>query len=166
MNFIQTNCWLVPKKLIDKAGIWRSYRCPDDDGEFFARVILASEGIVYTPGVYNYYHIAPGGANQLSKSKNRKYLQNSLLSIDLKHQYLLQKREHPLIKKAIAAQYLRFAVDMYPTQKLLSSIAYKRYQTLHIQTTLPVLGGRLIEFIKKTVGWKTARLIRYYFREM
>ncbi len=165
MNFIQTNCWLVPKQIIEQAGGWRAYRCPDDDGEFFARVLLGSEGIVYVPGVYNYYHIEPGGANQLSRSKNKKYLQNTLLTIDLKHQYLLQSGHHPYIKKAIASQYLRFAVDMYPAQRILSAIAYRRYQQLDTQITLPVLGGKLIETIKHVFGWRSARLFRYYLRE-
>lgn len=165
MNFIQTNCWLVPKQIIEKSGGWRAYRCPDDDGEFFARVLLASEGIVYVPGVYNYYHIEPGGAGQLSRSKNKKHLQNSLLTIDLKHQYLLKKGLHPLINKAIASQYLRFAVDMYPAQRILSAIAYQRYQQIDTQITMPVLGGKLIELIKHFFGWRSARLFRYYLRE-
>lgn len=163
LNFIQTNCWLVPRVLIEKAGTWRNYRCPDDDGEFFTRVVLASDGIVYTPGVYNYYHTA-AGSNQLSQSKNRKYLQNTLLTIDLKHQYLLQKGHHPLIKKAIAAQYFRFGIDMYPAQPLLSAIALKRYRLLHQKVTVPVLGGTVIELIKKILGWRAARWVRYYLR--
>ena len=165
MNFIQTNCWLVPKAISEKAGGWRAYRCPDDDGEFFARVLLASEGIVYVPGVYNYYHIAPGGANQLSRSKKKKYLQNTLLTIDLKHQYLLRKGFHPLINKSIASQYLRFAVDQYPAQKILSAIAYKRYQSLGEKAALPVLGGSVFEVVKTIAGWKAARLLRFYLRE-
>ncbi|QNA45005.1 glycosyltransferase [Lacibacter sediminis] len=164
LNFIQTNCWLAAKQLIEKAGGWRAYRCPDDDGEFFARLLLASEGVVYVPGVYNYYHIEPGAANQLSQSKNKKYLQNTLLTIDLKHQYLIKKGKHPLINKAIAAQYLRFAVDQFPAQKNLSAIAYKRYQSLGENVQLPVLGGRMIELIKNIFGWRVARLTRYYLR--
>jgi GT2 family glycosyltransferase len=164
MNFIQTNCWLVPKKIIEKAGNWRAYRCPDDDGEFFARVLLASEGIVYVPAVYNYYHITPGGANQLSRSKNKKYLQNVLLNIDLKHQYLLRKGFHPLISKAIASQYLRFAVDQFPEQKTFSAIACKRYNALNEKVNLPVLGGGIIKVVKKALGWKAARLLRFYLR--
>ncbi len=164
LNFIQTNCWLVPKTIIERSGGWRAYRCPDDDGEFFARVLLASEGIVYVPGVYNYYHIAASGANQLSRSKDKKYLQNTLLTIDLKHQYLVRSGHHPYIKKAIASQYLRFAVDMFPAQKILSAIAYKRYSSLNEKVKVPVLGGRIIELIKTIFGWRVARLTRSYLR--
>lgn len=164
MNFIQTNSWLIPRELIEKAGIWRSYRCPDDDGEFFARILLASSGIVHTKNVYNYYHDVQLSYDQLSKNKNRKHLQNSLLTIDLKHQYLLQKGDHSFIKKAIAFQYYRIAIDMYPSQKVLSAIAYKRYKELNIASPKLILGGRIVETIKIIFGWRVARFVRYYLR--
>jgi glycosyltransferase involved in cell wall biosynthesis len=159
-NFIQTNCWLVPKNLIDKAGVWRAYRCPDDDGEFFARVVLASNGIVYTPGVYNFYHSASGRFDQLSKSKNYKYLMNTLLTIDLKHKYLLKKGFHPKIKKAISYQYLMFAVDVYPAQLVLSKIAFRRYKRLNEKAKIPVLGGFIVELCKYILGWRITKRIK------
>jgi glycosyltransferase involved in cell wall biosynthesis len=163
-NFIQTNSWLVPKTLIDKAGAWRPYRCPDDDGEFFARMILASEGIVYVPGVYNYYRMTDG-ANQLSSNRSKKYLMNTLLTIDLKHHYLAQKGDHPGIKKAMAKQYLDFAVYQYPSNPVLAKIALNRYKALGIAAQPPLLGGRLVEWTKRILGWRTTRLIQYYLRE-
>jgi glycosyltransferase involved in cell wall biosynthesis len=164
-NFIQTNCWLVSKKLMDKVGVWREYRCPDDDGEFFARLLLASKGVVYTPGAHNYYHISPKGNNQLSQNKNIKYLKNTLLTIDLKHHYLLNKGAHPYLNKAIATQYLFFSISVFPTQRILSYIALKRYQNFNLKVSLPVLGGRFIEAIKVIFGWKAARFTRYFLRE-
>lgn len=164
MNFIQTNCWLIPREVQERAGIWRSYRCPDDDGEFFARVLLASDGIVYTPGVYNYYHITPGGLNQLSRSKNVKYLMNTLLSIDLKYNYLRKFDNHPLLNRAIAAQYYRFAIDMYPESIVLSAIAWRRFINLKEHPPEVILGGRLIQFIYHLFGWRVARFIRFYLR--
>lgn len=164
-NFIQTNCWLVPRTLIEKGGGWRAYRCPDDDGEFFTRMILASDGIIYVPGIYNYYRMA-AGANQLSSNRNHKYLMNTLLTIDLKYAYLLQNGNHPGIKKAMAKQYLDFAVYQYPSQPLLAEIAFRRYKQTGIEAALPIIGGIFFEMIKNIFGWKTARWIRHYLREI
>jgi glycosyltransferase involved in cell wall biosynthesis len=165
MNFIQTNCWLVPRHLIHKVGGWRSYRCPDDDGEFFARVLLASNGVIYVPDIYNYYHIHPKGYNQLSRNRNLKYIKNTLLTIDLKHQYLLGKGTHPYINKAIAAQYYRFALDIYPINKVLSSIAYNRFKSFREMPPKIVLGGRLFQLFYKIFGWRLTRLLRYLLRK-
>jgi glycosyltransferase involved in cell wall biosynthesis len=163
-NFIQTNCWLVPRTLIQKAGEWRAYRCPDDDGEFFARVILASQGIVFVPGVYNYYRMSPE-TNQLSGNRHRKYLMNTLLTIDLKHRYLQQKGDHPGIKKAMAKQYLDFAVYHFPSHPVLCKLALKRYKALSVKVQPPKVGGRLFELTKQAFGWRAARLLRYMLRE-
>jgi glycosyltransferase involved in cell wall biosynthesis len=162
MNFIQTNSWLIPKGLLDHSGMWREYRCPDDDGEFFTRVLLASTGIIYIPNVYNFYHNTPSGLNQLSKSKGYHYLKNSLLTIDLKHSYLLKKGNHPNLNKAIASQYYRYAVDVYPSHRILSAIAYKRYKNLQGQPPKIIIGGKIIHTIKILFGWKIARMIRAY----
>jgi glycosyltransferase involved in cell wall biosynthesis len=164
MNFIQTNCWLVPKNLIDKVGQWRSYKCPDDDGEYFTRIILASNGILFTPEVYNYYRIAHGGEGQLSKRKTFKYLMNTLLTIDLKHHQFLNCGNHQLLKKAIAAQYFRFAIDMFPSQKVLSAIAWKRFKSFGQKAPKIIIGGKSVQIIYGIFGWRIARLLRYYLR--
>lgn len=164
-NFIQTNCWLVSKDLIKNAGPWRNYRCPDDDGEFFARIILASDGIIYVPGVYNYYRIAPG-ANQLSRNTNQEYIKNKLLTIDLKYNYLKAKNHHhPALNKAIAMQYFHFAVYHFPRHKEFSNEAYKKYKSFNIKVPLPLLGGFFIQTIAHMFGWRFARLLRAYLRE-
>lgn len=163
-NFIQTNCWLTPRALIEKAGYWRSYRCPDDDGEFFSRIILKSSSVIYTPNIYNYYRIDPS-ANQLSGNKNKKYLMNTLLTIDLKKKYIMDRGGHPKVDITFARQYRNFSVYAYPAQKLLSKIADNRYKNHHVNLPPPLLGGKIIEFINRLFGWKIARLVRSYFSE-
>lgn len=162
-NFIQTNCWLVPRAIIEKSGGWRNYRCPDDDGEFFSRVLLASEGIAYVPGVLNYYR-RDKRDNKLSSNSNTKYVQNALLTIDLKYDYLKNRVDTQKLQKAFAKQYLDFAIYNYPQHKRLSCIAIKRYKAMDKTAELPLLGGRLIESIKNILGWRAAQFIKFHFR--
>ena len=56
-GMIQPNAWLTPRALIDKAGMWNEFRSPDDDGEFFCRVVLASAGIKFSDTGINYYRL-------------------------------------------------------------------------------------------------------------
>jgi glycosyltransferase involved in cell wall biosynthesis len=86
-GMIQPNAWLTPKKLIDKAGPWNEFRCPDDDGEFFCRVILAGQGVKFSSNGINYYRKHDTG-NSLSAQKSREAMQNKLLAIDLKYSHL------------------------------------------------------------------------------
>lgn len=162
-NFIQTNCWLVPRNIINKAGYWRKYRCPDDDGEFFSRVLLASAGIVYVTGIMNFYR-RQKNEHKLSSNPNRKYVQNTLLSIDLKYKYLKQKSDSEKIDSAFAKQYLDFAIYNYPQYAVLSEIALRRFKKMNQKATVPLLGGKLIESIKNLFGWKAARFIKFYLK--
>lgn len=154
-NFIQTNSWLLPKSLIDKAGMWRAYRCPDDDGEFFARVILASSGVIYTEGAINYYRRFLTEGN-LSNHKNAEAIQNTLLTLRLKQEYIEEFEKSQRVNRAFARQYLNFSVYNYIRNKKLSIEAYHRYKQLKTPLPLPKIGGKLIQTLAMVLGWKTA----------
>ena len=69
------------------------------------------------------------------------------------------------MRAAFAKQYLEFAVYNFPRQKDLSEIALRRYRQLAEKAEPPLLGGKLVEGVKKTLGWQTARILQYYTRE-
>ena len=157
---------MMHRNLVEKVGGWRNYRCPDDDGEFFARMVLASSGITTVPLVLNFYFQSNNVGSHLSKSKNRKYIKNTLLTIDLKYNYLKRVGERKGIDRAIAAQYYNFSVTNYPLHIDLSTIAFKKFS--HFNQTPPrlVLGGKFIGFMSNMLGWKIARTIRFVLREI
>ncbi len=43
-SMVSSNAWLTPKHIIEKAGLWNEQLTLDDDGEFFCRALLNSEG--------------------------------------------------------------------------------------------------------------------------
>jgi glycosyltransferase involved in cell wall biosynthesis len=62
--FMQTATWLVSRELADAAGPWDTRLLGDDDGEYFCRVLMASEEVRFVPGAKVYYREA--GPNRLS----------------------------------------------------------------------------------------------------
>jgi len=93
-GMIQPNAWLTPRELIEKAGPWNEFRCPDDDGEFFCRVILASEGIKFSSAGINYYRKYKS-AGSLSGQRSFEAFENIIASINLKYGYLKEKNKRP-----------------------------------------------------------------------
>ena len=61
---MQTATWLVSRELTEAAGPWNTMLLGDDDGEYFCRVLLASEGIRFVPEARVYYRAS--GASSLS----------------------------------------------------------------------------------------------------
>lgn len=57
--------WLVSRKLTDRAGLWDQRLTLDDDGEYFSRVISASQEVKFVAAARSFYR----QANQKSISK-------------------------------------------------------------------------------------------------
>src|SRR2546422_2668132 len=62
--FKQTATWLVSRELTEGAGPWNTQLLGDDDGEYFCRVLLQSEGVRFVPDAKVFYRSA--GASSLS----------------------------------------------------------------------------------------------------
>ena len=82
-SMIQTNAWLSSAEVLKKAGWWSEFYSPDDDGEFFCRVVLASEGIVYAKDCLNFYR-KYRSQNNLAAVKTKAALRGKFRSFLLK----------------------------------------------------------------------------------
>ncbi len=164
-SMIQTNAWLTPVDVIRKAGKWSEFYSPDDDGEFFCRVILASKGILYDKNCFNYYRKYKN-SNNLASSKSKKALHGKFRSFLLKKQYLLNATDDATAKKALARSAMEIAFDAYPIDKKLTSEILKAIDEIGGTDYVPPMGGRHIELIKKLFGWKTARMFQIYYANL
>ncbi len=161
-SMIQTNAWLTPTGIIKKAGYWSEFYSPDDDGEFFCRAVLASEGIVYANDCFNYYRKYKDGVS-LASANTKQALHGRFESFLLKKQHLLNATTDVSAKKALAHSAMDLALETYLVDKELTDEILKVIENLGGTDYIPQLGGKNIEFIKKIFGWKTARIIQFYY---
>lgn len=165
MNMIQTSAWLTPRALIEVAGPWNEQLAKDQDGEFFARVGLQSQGIIYVPESKNYYRKHIKGSN-IAAQKQRKHIESNLMATDLKADYLFEKLKSKEARKAIASQYKWVAMEAWPIFPKITSMALKKCEDLGGSNFSPVLGGQIIEWIKFNFGWKLAKQVSYYVHKI
>jgi glycosyltransferase involved in cell wall biosynthesis len=87
-GMVQPNAYLTPMKVIHKAGFWSQSlnRSPDDDSEFFCRVILNCDKIIYDSKSINYYRKS---LNLLSSGKTLEHAKGALKTVELKAKYIL-----------------------------------------------------------------------------
>ncbi len=160
-EMVQTSAWLTPRNVIDKAGIWNASLTKDQDGEFFCRVVMASKGVVYVPNVLNYYRKHVKGSN-IANQVQRQQIESQLQAVNLKALVLSPQSDTSAYKSAMALQYKFIAINAYPQFKDISSAAMKISDSLGGSSYLPILGGRLIEFLKFTFGWKLAKSVKIW----
>jgi glycosyltransferase involved in cell wall biosynthesis len=159
-GMITIHSWLAPKKLIDKAGSWNEKLSLDDDGEFFCRVILASEGIKFSDRGFNYYR-KYNNRKSLSAQKNKKAVESAVLAIDLKLEHLKAVSQNEIINRVFAKHYWWAGVMAYPQFKSISAYCIKKGKQLGY-TGEKYVGGRSGHALSAFTGWKTARWMAYY----
>ncbi|MES2807882.1 MAG: glycosyltransferase family 2 protein [Bacteroidota bacterium] len=149
--------WLTPTQLIKQAGPWNEELSVDDDGEFFARVILASDGIRYSDEALCYYRKFTDGRS-LSSQKTLKALQSSIKAIDLKYQHLKTKFPAEIVDRIFARFYWWTGIIAYPEFKKQSAQCVNKAKQLGYKGP-KYTGGPAGQRIAKLFGWKAARLL-------
>ena len=80
-TYFQSSCWLVSRKLTDLAGPWWEVRSPDDDGEYFCRVVAVSRGIRFVPEAKCYWRVGNSGSFSRAWQKSSSALESTFESI-------------------------------------------------------------------------------------
>lgn len=159
-GMITVHSWLTPRAVIEKAGLWNENLSVDDDGEFFCRVVLAAEGIIFCEDVFNYYRKFDD-QRSLSTQTSRKSIESTITSNDLKFSYLKLKTNESIIDRVFARHYWWTGVLAYPQYKQLSKYCIQKGAQLGYSGE-KYIGGPSGKALTKYLGWKAARFIAYY----
>jgi glycosyltransferase involved in cell wall biosynthesis len=161
-GMITIHSWLTPRALIEKGGLWNEKLSLDDDGDFFCRAVLASEGIKFSDKGFNYYRKFNNRLS-LSAQKNKKAMESAVLAIDLKLGYMKASSQDSNISRIFSKHYWWAGVMAYPQFKSLSAYCIQKAKKLDY-TGEKYVGGRNGHALASIAGWKAARLITYYLQ--
>jgi glycosyltransferase involved in cell wall biosynthesis len=146
--------WLVPRAIAEVAGNWNENLSLNDDGEYFSRVILASQRIKFCAGANSYYRSGISGS--LSGTTSGAGLVSAFQSLELCTRYLLNQEHSPRTRHACATAFQRFIYATYPDAPDLVQKAETSVQNLGGSHLKPE-GGTLFQMLAAIVGWKQAR---------
>lgn len=130
---MQNATWLVSRELTEAAGPWDTRLHYDQDGEYFARVLLASAGTRFVPETGIFYRASgPHSISVIGRSKKKK--ESLLLSMKLHIQYLRSLEESDRVRKACLTYLQNWFGQFHPECPDLAAEA---------QRLAAELGGRL-----------------------
>jgi glycosyltransferase involved in cell wall biosynthesis len=154
-HFMQTSVWLVSRELTNAAGPWNERLTLDDDGEYFCRVVLASERVRFIPGNNVFYR---KGASSLSViGHSNKKMESQLLSIRLQADHL---RAFNDTMKAAMVKYLQsYMILFYPNRPDLVTEAEQIANSLGGKLQVPSLPAKYA-LIQKVFGWQAAKSLQ------
>jgi glycosyltransferase involved in cell wall biosynthesis len=112
---MQNATWLVSREIAEAAGPWDATLQYDQDGEYFARVLLASEGTRFVPEGRVFYRVNDG--NRISFIGSSKKKKKSLLrSMKLHVQYIRSLEDSDRVRKACLTYMQNWFGNFYPDQ--------------------------------------------------
>jgi glycosyltransferase involved in cell wall biosynthesis len=152
---MQNATWLVGREVAEAAGPWDERLHYDQDGEFFCRVLMASEGTRFVPGTGIFYRAS--GTNQITYIGNSDKKKDSLLlSMKLHVQYLRSLEDSDRVRKACVNYLQTWYENFYPERPDIVA---------ELQSLASQLQGRLEEprlrwkyaWMRPLFGWKAAK---------
>jgi glycosyltransferase involved in cell wall biosynthesis len=159
-EFVALHQWLTPRGLIERVGNWDESLTVNDDGEFFARVVLGSTRIVATPAPVAYYRRQRPGQSLSSRFRRRAEDTRSMLrSIDLITAHLEAAGAEPAVRSALSRHYYECAVLAYPLNPEVSRLAEQRALALRPSAQPPPPTSRLAACLRRVAGWRAERRV-------
>lgn len=159
-----SHAWLTPRSVIERAGGWDETPSPNDDGEFFARVLLHSQAVLFCEEARVFYRSGMQGST--SKARSDVMLAAIYLSIEQSTRLLLEREDSKRTRRACAAYFQRFIYDTYPDAPGLVRRAEERVRELGGSDYELPTGGRLHRLAVRTLNWKRAKRIQRLYRRL
>jgi hypothetical protein len=152
---MQTATWLTSREVAEAAGPFDTRLHFDDDGEYFCRVLLASENTRFIPEGKVFYRItSPKRVSYIGNSDKKK--ESLFLSMKLHVQYLRSLEDSERVRKACLAYLQNWYSNFYPERPDIVA---------ELQSLAGQLQGHLEEprldwkyaWMKPVFGWKAAK---------
>jgi glycosyltransferase involved in cell wall biosynthesis len=153
--FMQTAVWLVSRELTEAAGAWDTSMIVDDDGEYFCRVLLASNGIRFVPKAKVYYRMV--GATSVSYiGRSNKKLEVWWRSMQMQICYLRSLEDSDRTRSACVKYLQDYLVIFYPIRLDIVERMQLHARELGGHLELPRLPWKY-SWIKELAGWGWAK---------
>ena len=162
--YMQTTAWLVSRELAEAAGPWDTRLWVDDDGEYFTRVILASDSVRFVPGAKTYYR--ESGSDSLSKiGLSRRKREAQLLSLELCVARLRAVEESERVRAACLQALQMYLNYVLPEEPDLLGRAEALATSLGGRLTPPILSWRHA-LLKTCLGANAAKRTQLHYRKL
>lgn len=160
--FMQTGTWLVSRELTEAAGPWDARMLGDDDGEYFCRVLMASEGVRFIADAKVYYRAFRfDGLSYIGRFPAK--IDAHWKSMQLHIRYLRSFGDDARTRAA-CVQYIRDSlVYFYPECPKIMQQASELAQELGEPLGVPGLSWKY-SWIQKSMGWDITRAVQRVLR--
>jgi len=155
-TYFQSASWLVSRKLTDLAGPWWEIRSPDDDGEYFCRVVAVSDKVRFVQEARCYWRVGNARSFCSAWKKSSTALESTFASMRrcIEHFRALEDsdRSRTACLKFLQDRFMYFYPDRPDLVNRMCALAAELGGTLH-----PRPLRWKYQSIQKVFGWPAAK---------
>lgn len=161
-RMMATAAWLVPRSLANAVGPWNTALHPNpvDDMEYFSRVLLASQQVLFCSEARAYYRSGLPGS--LSRQRSDAAWHSIYHSFLLTTDRLLAKEDSARTHAAAAAALQRLVYECYPRVPALRQLAATRIGELGGTDIRPDAGPKR-RVLQALLGWRLIKRLHDAF---
>ena len=157
--FMQTSTWLVSRELTEAAGPWDTRLLGDDDGEYFCRVLLASDGVRFVPDARVYYRAFRfNSLSYVGRFPDR--IEAHWLSMQLHIKYLRSLEDSERVHRACLAFLRDSMIYFYPESAHIVQQAQKIAAEFGCHLDAPELPWKY-SWLATLLGWQLVKPVRH-----
>jgi len=149
--------WLVPRRIAELAGEWDESLSLNDDGEYFCRVVLSCDKVVFCETAKSFYRSDLPGS--LSKLRSSPAWHSQFRTLELNADRLLAREDSGRTRLACSITFQRFIYEIYPHEPALQIRAQKKVRELGGCDLKPD-GGPLFHLLSRMIGWKSSKRLK------
>jgi glycosyltransferase involved in cell wall biosynthesis len=160
---MQTATWLVSRELTEGAGPWDTRLLGDDDGEYFCRMLLASNGVRFVPEARVYYRATPNSLSYIGRSPRK--IEAQWRSMEMHVGYLRSLEESDRVRADCVTYLQNWLINFYPERSDIVNQAQAMARDLGGCLVTPRLSWKY-RWIKSAFGWHPAKLAQVLLRKV
>lgn len=149
--------WLVPMPIVQAAGPWREELTLNNDAEYFTRVLLAAERVLFCEDARCRYRSGISGS--LSGRKTTAHWTSQAKVLELCQQRVLARDNGERARRGFSLSWQHLAHGCYPYDRSLAEDALARAHALYPERIRP-RGGPAFMTLCRLIGWRAARRLQ------
>ena len=161
-EMMQPATYLTHRSLIEKAGPWDENLTINQDGEFFARVLMHADQLLYEPKGKVLYR-TPGETN-VSQQKSEKAMKSLLASYQCYEREVLKFEDSERVRIALKKVYQKFIYDVFPQYPHLIKETEAFIKILGVSKKTYIMGPKF-QKLSRILGFKNALRLKRIFEK-
>lgn len=150
-KYLNTGVWLLPRQILDNIGLWDESLKINQDGDFFIRAIINSNGIKYSDSSIFYYR--RDSIASVGKSRSKEALRSWLYSYEKYQNYFFENFSEDIAKDLSWKTYSKFYCSNFPNEPELLKKCEILINNLGFKKIYAYGGNRFVSF-SKVIGVK------------